>query len=246
MKIVAHRGDIESCPENTLIAFMEAIKKGANAIEMDVHLSLDSKLIVHHDYDLKNPSKGKGFIHDTSSVYIKTLDAGVWFSQKFAKEKIPFLEEVFETLGKSTYYEIELKGYTKEFLDIVFSTVKKFNLFENIEFTSPHIYMLTYIKKLYPGSTTGMFVWPIPDWMDKDLGREIIKNNALFGDINVLHFPLSILTEKYIDSLHYYKFIVHAANCNTEIDIKKAYKLKVDQFSTNMLNLALAIKKNYE
>ena len=47
--IIAHRGSKGTHPENTCIAFREAVRVGAEGIELDVHLSKDGYLIVMHD-----------------------------------------------------------------------------------------------------------------------------------------------------------------------------------------------------
>ena len=56
---VAHRGGAGLWPENTMAAFTRAIAAGADGIELDVHLSKDGKLVVHHDESLK-PSIARG------------------------------------------------------------------------------------------------------------------------------------------------------------------------------------------
>lgn len=246
MKIIAHRGHTEEYPENTLIAFKNAKSKNADAVELDVHLSEDKKLIVHHDYNLKNPTGGDGLIAKTQSSYIKTLEAGSWFNPKFSSEKIPFLEEVFVELKDTIHYEIELKGYTKEFVSIVMDLIKQYNLVNNIELTSPHQYILTYLKETYSSIKTGAFIQPLPEWMDQNLGKEIILNNMLMGKIDVAHLPLSLLTSEYVTAFKKEGILVHVANCDSEKDIKRAFDLQVDQISTNMLNLALSIRESYE
>ena len=56
---VAHRGGAGLWPENTMAAFERAIAAGADGIELDVHLSKDGLLVVHHDESLK-PSIARG------------------------------------------------------------------------------------------------------------------------------------------------------------------------------------------
>jgi len=56
---VAHRGGAGLWPENTMAAFTRAIEAGADGIELDVHLSRDGYLVVHHDESLK-PSIARG------------------------------------------------------------------------------------------------------------------------------------------------------------------------------------------
>ena len=60
--IVARCGNVQSAPENTLAAFAGAIAKGADTIELDVHLTHDSELIVHHDFYLGRTDNGHGYI----------------------------------------------------------------------------------------------------------------------------------------------------------------------------------------
>lgn len=55
VKIIGHRGFAGLWPENTLIGFEKALDLGVDGIEMDVHLTQDRYVIVHHDFEL-NPS----------------------------------------------------------------------------------------------------------------------------------------------------------------------------------------------
>ena len=83
---------------------------GADRIELDVHFSKDERLMVHHDYYLGSTDDGKGLIFDHDLDYLKSLDAGDWFSPKFSGERIPLLDEVFQKVGDKVEYEIQLKG----------------------------------------------------------------------------------------------------------------------------------------
>ena len=51
--MVGHRGAAGLAPENTLAAFKKACEIGVDAIELDVLLTADNKVVVHHDYALK-------------------------------------------------------------------------------------------------------------------------------------------------------------------------------------------------
>lgn len=241
-KIIAHRGDREHFPENTIASFKSAVNKGADAIELDIHLSKDKKLVVHHDYFLGTTNNGEGLIGEHESEYIKSLDAGSWFSNRFSNEKIPFLEEVFELFGDKILYEIELKGYTLEFLETAVEMVKEYGLLNHVEFTSPHLQVLSRVKEIEPDAKIGMFIQEYPSWMLPKLGEEIIKGTVILGRFNVVHCPLSILSKEFVDQLHDLNLKVHAANCDTKDAIKKAIELRVDQFSTNTVDLAIATR----
>ena len=60
LQIYAHRGSSGTHPENTLPAFAEADRVGADGIELDVHLSKDGYLIVMHDEEVDRTTNGKG------------------------------------------------------------------------------------------------------------------------------------------------------------------------------------------
>jgi len=64
IKLVAHRGYQQRFPENTLLAYVEAIKAGARFIETDVQLSADEQPVLYHDRKLKRCSGLKGAVHD--------------------------------------------------------------------------------------------------------------------------------------------------------------------------------------
>jgi glycerophosphoryl diester phosphodiesterase len=235
-KIIAHRGYTKDHPENTLAAFRAALDAGADAIELDVHASKDGKLFVHHDYYLGNPDDGNGVISEQDSSYIASL--------RINNEHVPTLEQVFELIGDSLQYEIELKGYTIQFLEDVISTVKKYKLEDRIEFTSPHPFILAKLKIFDPTLKIGFFVEPFPDWMDDNFGHTLVIANALIGDIDVLHCPISMIDEQFIQKAHSNNLLVHAADCDTENDIRLALKIGVDQLSTNNLITALKLRSD--
>ena len=51
-EILAHRGDLESGPENTLTALNGAAVKGADGVEIDIRMTKDGRIVVFHDEDL--------------------------------------------------------------------------------------------------------------------------------------------------------------------------------------------------
>ncbi|MEO8301989.1 MAG: glycerophosphodiester phosphodiesterase family protein [Rhizomicrobium sp.] len=50
---IAHRGGAQLMPENTLAAFEDALARGCDGAELDVQLSRDGVVVVHHDFRLK-------------------------------------------------------------------------------------------------------------------------------------------------------------------------------------------------
>ncbi|MDR6555380.1 glycerophosphodiester phosphodiesterase [Paenibacillus qinlingensis] len=107
--IIGHRGAAGEAPENTLASFALALEQGAQAIELDVHLTRDGKIVVCHDGTLNRTTNGSGLIAHQSWEDIRKLDAGAWFSEKFLGERIPLLSEVFDLVPRGTLINVEVK-----------------------------------------------------------------------------------------------------------------------------------------
>ncbi len=103
--IIGHRGASADAPENTLAAFYQAVEQGADGIELDVQLSADGHLVIFHDDRVDRVSNGSGKVSQKTLAELKTLDLG-------HDQSVPTLDELFEMLGHSTLYNIELKDFT--------------------------------------------------------------------------------------------------------------------------------------
>jgi glycerophosphoryl diester phosphodiesterase len=109
MDIIAHRGASGEAPENTLAAFELAWRQQADGIEMDVHLSRDGRVMVHHDPDTRRCGGVELRIADTGSVRLRELDVGCWKAAEFAGQRMPYLEEALGTVPAGRRVLIEIK-----------------------------------------------------------------------------------------------------------------------------------------
>ena len=105
MKIIAHRGGTSLGPENTITCIERGIYFGADAIEVDVHLSLDGALVVCHDETIDRTTNGKGRIEDLTLLQIKEAE----IDYEGIKERIPTLEEVLRVVKDKCPLLIEVK-----------------------------------------------------------------------------------------------------------------------------------------
>lgn len=78
--VYAHRGGAALRPENTLAAFEHGLSLGADGLELDVHLSRDGVVVVHHDATLDRTTDAAGPIAARSAAELASLDAGYRFS----------------------------------------------------------------------------------------------------------------------------------------------------------------------
>ncbi|WP_372950828.1 glycerophosphodiester phosphodiesterase family protein [Mariniphaga sp.] len=108
--LCAHRGAMETHPENTIPAFCEAMKAGAHMIEFDVQLSKDNELVVMHDATVDRTSNGTGKVSELTLAEIKNLDAGSWKSPEFKGLQVPTFREVLDEMPVNVWLNIHLKG----------------------------------------------------------------------------------------------------------------------------------------
>lgn len=107
--ITAHRGYSSAAPENTLPAFQLAIDQGCERAELDVQMTKDGVVMVTHDTSLRRCTGRNVNIYDLTFDEVRKLDAGRWFSAKYAGTKIPTLEEVLDLCKGRIQLNIEIK-----------------------------------------------------------------------------------------------------------------------------------------
>jgi glycerophosphoryl diester phosphodiesterase len=92
-RLIAHRGASALAPENTLAAIARAAELGARSVELDATLSRDGVPLLLHDETLNRTTNGKGPVAAQPWAVLARLDAGAWFSRKFAGEPPPTLAQ---------------------------------------------------------------------------------------------------------------------------------------------------------
>ena len=135
----AHRGASGYAPENTIAAMKKAVEKGAEAVEFDVQLSRDNRLVVIHDYKIDRTTNGKGYVMKKTLEELKKLDAGSWYGEEYRGEMIPTLEEVIEELPDDILLNIEIKSFALDKRDIakkVVEVVEEYGIEERVIITS--------------------------------------------------------------------------------------------------------------
>ena len=72
--VFAHRGGSKIGPENTIEAFDRGLTAGADGLELDVHLSRDRIVVVHHDATLDRTTRATGPLADRTASELAQLD----------------------------------------------------------------------------------------------------------------------------------------------------------------------------
>src|SRR5581483_475323 len=98
--VFAHRGGSALAPENTMVAFANGLALGADGIELDVHLSRDGRVVVHHDRTLERTTRLRG--------PVAARDAA-----ELAAAGVPCLEDVLRA-HRDARVIVELKANSRE------------------------------------------------------------------------------------------------------------------------------------
>jgi glycerophosphoryl diester phosphodiesterase len=97
---VAHRGSRILWPENTMIAFSEAVGLGFEWLETDLHLTSDGTLVCFHDGTLDRTTDRSGPVSAISDADLAVIDAGhhhaasEGYPYRGGDARIPTLEEL--------------------------------------------------------------------------------------------------------------------------------------------------------
>jgi len=90
------------------VSYRSALKKGLNAIELDVMLTKDNKLVCSHNFDLERETNGTGFIDEINYQDLAKIKTGRQFPLS-KHEPIPLLTDVVNSLPKTVLINIEIK-----------------------------------------------------------------------------------------------------------------------------------------
>jgi glycerophosphoryl diester phosphodiesterase len=111
---ISHRGEHLERPENTIPAFQEAIRVGADFFEADVRTTADGKLVLSHDATVDRCTNGTGNVAAMTFDQIEALDAGIKKGSQYAGTKIPTFDEALDLArGKIGVY-VDIKNATPQ------------------------------------------------------------------------------------------------------------------------------------
>lgn len=113
MHVIAHRGFSAKYPENTLLAFDEAIKAGAWMIETDIRLSADDIPMIFHDSSLKRVCGRTEGVEALPSEVLSKIDISAYFNPALPTQTIPTLAELLETIRGQIGVILEIKHHPK-------------------------------------------------------------------------------------------------------------------------------------
>jgi len=108
--VFGHRGASMDAPENTLAAFREAFRQGADGVEGDFHLTADLHVVCIHDADAFRTGGQRLVVAKSSLQELRSLEYGRWKAPKFQGEPLPLLTELISIVPENRWLVLELKA----------------------------------------------------------------------------------------------------------------------------------------
>jgi len=109
--VFGHRGMSRKAPENTLAAFALIAENTIPGVELDIHQCASGELVVAHDDTLTRTAGSDLVLREATLDQIREHEVGAWFGAPFTGEKVPTLAQLFDLLGDTVLYDVEIKSY---------------------------------------------------------------------------------------------------------------------------------------
>ena len=219
----AHRGCLLNKPENTVSSFLEAIKIGAHALEIDVMKTKDKKIVCSHNHYLDIETNFIGDISELEYSYIKRANTA--YRLKNIKEPIPQLIDVLKRIPDEIKINIEIKirksrdiFAAREVVDII----QNKNISQRVLISSFNPLVLWYIKWLDENIRTG-FLYDNP--------KLLFFKNIIHPDC--IHPKESLITKNLVKHCKERGLCINAWTANNKPSIYWLTELGVDGIITD-------------
>ena len=223
--VLAHRGASRAERENTVLAFRAAGDMGADGVELDVRLTADGHLVVHHDPRLEDG-------RDICALQRSELPA-----------HIPTMHEALDACA-GMWVNVEIKNDEKEpdfdSSDSVAELVARalVERDENSRFLISSFRRET-INKVHDFAPELRTAWLTTVVAPND--AESIVESLVRGGHSALHPWVGLLTKELIDLCHERGIQVNTWTCDDAVRMAELVEWKVDAICTNVPDVALGV-----
>jgi glycerophosphoryl diester phosphodiesterase len=246
--VYAHRGGAALRPENTFAAFDHGLALGADGLELDVHLTRDGAVVVHHDPDLERTTSGTGRIAARALAELGALDAAFNFTHPDSKGfpfrgqgvRIPTLQEVLDRYPEVPLI-VELKSSQPELARRVIELVRAAGALHRVALGSFYSPVLKAARAMDPGVATGASSeetrWALyRSWVGIPLGRRAYRE----FQVPERSGRTTIVTPRFVTHAHRAGVGVKVWTVDERADIDRLLSWGVDGIITDRPDVAVA------
>ncbi|WP_320128050.1 glycerophosphodiester phosphodiesterase [uncultured Sphaerochaeta sp.] len=251
-KVIAHRGDSANYPENTLPAFLSAVKMNIDVIETDVHLSKDGVLVIWHDPTLDRNTNGSGRIEDHTLPQLKTYDAGYTFT-KDGGRTFPFrgkgitlctLDEALKACPDQRF-NVDLKTKDLAIVDEFLAVVQTNQAEARVLGASFHLSNLRELRRKEPKILTSLTTVEVLSYLILQklhiLPRTLGKGRRIIFQVPVSQGILKIVTKEFVTQMHKRNAVIQVWTINTRKEMEELFALGVDSIMTDKPALVIEV-----
>lgn len=248
-RVVAHRGDSANYPENTLPAFLSAVKMGIDVIETDVHLSKDGVLVIWHDPTLERNTDGTGTIESHTYDELRRFDAGYTFTKDGGKTypyrgkgiKLCTLDEALKACPNERF-NIDLKSSNVAIVDEYIRVIRENGAEGRVNCASFHLKNLKLVRKKAPDLLTSITTLEVIPLLIRQKTHTLpgrFKRKIIF-QIPKEQWGIKVVTPSFVDDMHRRGAVVMVWTINDEKTMRELFSMGVDSVMTD--DPALVIK----
>lgn len=231
--IIAHRGSSFIAPENTLASAKLAWEQNADAVECDIYLSKDNKVMVMHDGNTKRTTGQSFKISETNSDVLRTLNAGSWKDAEYEGEKIPFLEELIATVPANKKLVVEIKCGI-DALPTLKQVVDKSGKTDQLVFIAFDWGTILAAKQMFPENAC---YWLSSSAADVQVKMDDVAKNGLDG----INLNNKIIDQETVKKAKDLGFEVLSWTIDDPVEVKRLISLGVVAITTNRPDLIRSI-----
>ena len=112
--VIAHRGDHVNVPENTVASIKEAIRHGADYVELDLRTTKDGFLVLNHDATVDRMTNGSGKVEELTWAELKKLKVADKGKPDQKPQRIPLFEEALKACKNKINVYLDFKEASAE------------------------------------------------------------------------------------------------------------------------------------
>ena len=231
VRIAAHRGDSGYAPENSLSSIQSAIDEQVDTVELDVMLTADGEMVLHHDQTLKRSVGIPMKVSEVSYDILKMFDIGSKKSEIFKGEYIPTLREALELSKGHIYVLLDIKDYgdAEILVPKVVALVEELDMTGVVSIQSFNSTVLRLVRELNPDIRIGQIMF--------------FSSGDLTGlDVNFYTIKANMLTHDFVKRAHAVDREVWVWTVNSVVNLNEVMRFNIDGVITDYPKRAQSVR----
>ena len=242
--IMAHRGESENIPENTMLALESAAKIGVDVLESDVHLTKDNIVVLFHDEDLKRTTGIEGTVRERTLEELLEIDLGYTFTQDEGKTypfrgkglHIATLQEAFERFPDATF-NLDIKDTFESAPKELAQVIRQMGKEISVIVASFHDSQIEYFREIMPDIPTSAHPTEVRNFvLNTKIGLPRIRHENIHYkafQVPIKSGPLTVVSKKFVKKARQFDLAVHVWTINDAPTMNYLIDLGVDGIFTD-------------